>query len=138
MGTILHSKIDRATQYINDPTVDISATNKDGVSALMFCFGKREYGLAELLINKGADVTAENKDGVSALVLALKTVRDEETRLKMVSMLVEHGADIVELSKTNVKAKEYLDMQVDTSTTTAAVSEGGSGSGGEGESKDEL
>jgi len=113
MGTILHGEVERAVEFINDPAVDISATNKDGVSALMFCFGKREYGLAELLLEKGADVTAQNKDGVSALMLALTTVHEEGTRQKLVSMLIERGADIVELSKSNVKAQQYLDQQTE-------------------------
>ena len=112
MGTILHSELDKAIEMINDPTVDLSATNKDGVSALMFCFGKREYEIAELLMKKGANVLAQNKDGVSALLLALTTVKDAALREKMVSMLVERGADVVELAKTNRKAKEYLDARV--------------------------
>lgn len=110
MISILQEDIDGAIEQINDSNVDISAKNKDGVSALMFSFGKREYGIAELLISKGADVHAHNEEGVNALMLALETVQDEATKLKLVSMLIEKGADIMELSKTNKKAKNYLEM----------------------------
>ena len=111
MSSILHSETDIALKYINDPTVNLSATNADGVSALMFCFGRRLYDLAELLIEKGANIHSENKDGVNALKLALTTVKDEDRRVKLVDMLVNAGADIVELSKTYPRAQAYLDSQ---------------------------
>lgn len=123
MGAILHSETDKAIELINDPNINISATNKDGVSALMYCFGKREYKVAELLLERGANVFNQNKDGVSALLLAVTTVKDEKLRVKLVSMLVERGADLVALSESNSKAKQYLDAQEASSTTTVKDSD---------------
>src|SRR3982750_2050599 len=69
-------------------SVDVNATNAEGVTALMRAAAHGHSEMVEALVGRGADVNLVRSDGFNALTLAAFFGHGD-----VVQILVEHGAD---------------------------------------------
>lgn len=93
MESIRDDNHDAFRKLLSDPSVNINHFQTDWpMCALFYTFVLRKYDYTTELLNKDVDVTLTNADGISALKLALKTVKDEEMKFMLVTMLLERGA----------------------------------------------
>lgn len=73
-----------------DKGIDVNASLKDGMTALMFAAGNiGNFYLVDLLIKKGANVNAQANNGMTALIAAIGA-RD----IVSAKILIRNGADI--------------------------------------------
>ena len=90
---------DAFRRLLSDPSVDPNHAQEEWpVSALLYTFATRKYGFTEELLRAGVqvDMRSENSkfEGISPLKLALKTIKDDDDlRFRLVTMLVDGGAD---------------------------------------------
>ena len=68
---------------------NVNASNKDGVTALMFAARSGEVEMVKYLVSRGADVKAKSNDGDTVLMFAA-----ERGKVKMVKYLVSREADV--------------------------------------------
>ena len=83
-----------AIKLINDKTVDINETNKNGETPLFIALKKELNEIYMLLINKGANVNTPNNNGKSPLFIALENELNEVCKL-----LISKGADVNQENK---------------------------------------
>lgn len=86
-----------------DPSVDASESfpNDWPGSAILYSFALRQYDYTKLLVQHKADVNFQTKDGVTPLKLALKTIKEEEEKREIVTMLVDAGASVKEMKESD-------------------------------------
>lgn len=73
---------------------DINKIGRDNYSVLMQAASNGDLAVVRFLISKGADVNIANTYGQTALMYAVKDHNNEKDRASIVSLLLEHGADI--------------------------------------------
>ncbi len=88
---------------------DPNSSDQFGRTALRFSIGRRETGLAQALLDRGANVNAADDNGVAPLACA-HSMRDA-------ALLLNHGADALHESKTGETAlcAAIWDLDVDRS-----------------------
>ena len=91
---IAKNHYDLAIKLINDKTVDINETNKNGETPLFIALKKELNEIYMLLINKGANVNTPNNNGKSPLFIALENELNEVCEL-----LISKGADVNQENK---------------------------------------
>jgi len=101
MESIRDDDYDTFRKLLSDPSVDISHTQDDWpVTALMYTFVMRKYVFTEELLGAGVDVGIPSGgsmfEGIGPLKLALKTVKDEDVKFRLVNLLVDGGAEVEE------------------------------------------
>ena len=79
---------DAAALILKQPTVEVDARNKMGLTALAAAAFKGHVGIAEMLVGAKADVNAANGTKQTALMFAALS-----GRTKMVAYLLKAGAD---------------------------------------------
>ena len=82
---------------------EINKQNADGVTALMYALGSKQYDVAKALVRSGCNVHLKNSEGVTALALAVYA-----NQLELVQMMVAEGADLMSLATTNAKVRSFL------------------------------
>jgi ankyrin repeat protein len=114
--------IERITKLIDKATnlnVIIDSTKYGKVSPLMAAIYENNYGIVELLINKGADVNYENKNGKTPLLAAIDNSNREkhekekgkennyEVSCDIVKLLIDKGANVSALNKDGINPIEH-------------------------------
>ena len=94
-----------AIKLINDKTVDINETNKNGETPLFIALKKELNEIYMLLINKGANVNTPNNNGKSPLFIALENELNEVCKL-----LISKGADVNQENK-NGKTPLFIALE---------------------------
>ena len=102
---IAENDYDLAIKLINDKTVDINETNKNGETPLFIALKKELNEIYMLLINKGANVNTPNKNGKSPLFIALENELNEVCKL-----LISKGADVNQENK-NGKTPLFIALE---------------------------
>jgi uncharacterized protein len=82
-----------------------SLSDDRGYSALLDAAQQGDQGILELLLNRGANPNTQSKDGQTALILAVG-----RNDVRMVSALLEGGADPGIVDKLGLSAKKYAKL----------------------------
>lgn len=116
-----NKSIERITKLIDKATnlnVITDSTKYGNVSPLMAAIYENNYGIVELLINKGADVNYETKSGYTPLLTAIdnsnrekkKEEKGEENNYDVscdiVELLIDRGANVSALNKDGINPIE--------------------------------
>lgn len=108
--------IERITKLIDKATnlnVIIDSTKYGKVSPLMAAIYENNYGIVELLINKGANVNYEDKYGTTPLLAAISNSNREiektnyEVSRDIVQLLIDKGANVSALNTDGLNPIEH-------------------------------
>lgn len=93
-------------KWLLEKGADINAISNDrGYSAVMDAVWRKNFELTEFLVDKGADLSFVSSDGQPILVLAVGN-----GNLKIVELLLSHGADADKQDGMGMSARAYANL----------------------------